>query len=84
MIEVIEKYNIIVDNIYNFDEKDFLIDVIAAIKRIMTFEAYESDRITHVSHDDSREFISLLACICVNDTALSSALIYRDEAIQDF
>ena len=57
--------------------------MIAAIKRIMTFEAYESDRITHVSHDDSQEFISLLTCICVNDTALSSTLIYRNEAIQD-
>ena len=84
MIEVIEKYNIIVDNIYNFDEKDFLIDVIAAIKRIMTFEAYESDRIIHVSHDDSRKFINFLACLCVNDTALLSLLIYRNEAIQDF
>ena len=84
MIKVIEKYNIIVDNIYNFDEKDFLIDVIAAIKRIMTFEAYESDRIIHVSHDDSRKFINFLACLCVNDTALLSLLIYRNEAIQDF
>ena len=49
----------------------------------MTLEALKSKRITHVNHDDSREFISLLICICVNDTALSSALIYREESIQN-
>ena len=57
--------------------------MIAAIKRIMIFEAYESDCITLVSHDDSRKFISLLTYICVNNTALLFTLIYRDEAIQD-
>ena len=83
MIEAIEKYNITADALYNFDEKGFLIGMTAAIKRIMTLEAYESGRITHASHDGSREFISLLACICANGTALPPALIYRGEAIQD-
>ena len=34
LIEYIEKYNIIVDFIYNWDEKDFLIDYASVIKRI--------------------------------------------------
>ena len=83
LIEYIEKYNIIVDFIYNWDEKDFLIDYAFAIKRIMSLEAYESNRITHAMQNDNREFISFLTCICVNDIALSFALIYRNESIQN-
>ena len=75
---------IIVNNIYNFDEKDFLIDVIAVIKRIIIFEVYELNRITYVNHDDSRKFICFIACIYVNDIVLSFSFIYRNEAIQDF
>ena len=83
LIEYIEKYNIIVDFIYNWNEKDFLIDYAFAIKRIISLEAYESDRITHALQNDNREFISFLTYICVNDIVLSFALIYRDESIQD-
>ena len=81
MIEVIEKYNIIVDNIYNLDEKNCLIDVIAAIKRIIIFETYELNLITHVNYSNNQKFINLLTCICINETALSFALIYRDKTI---
>ena len=52
----------------------------SAVKRIMTLEALESGRITHASQDRSREFISLLACICANGTALPPALIYRGDS----
>ena len=83
MIEYIEKYNITADTTYNWDEKGFLIGYASAIKRIMTLEAYESGRITHALQDGNREFISLLACICANGTALPPALIYRGESIQD-
>ena len=44
---------------------------------------HKSDRITYVSYNDSRKFISFLACIYVNDTVLSFALIYRNKTIQD-
>ena len=43
----------------------------------MSLEALESGRITHASQDGNREFISLLACIGADGTALPPALIYK-------
>ena len=60
---VIEKYRIIAENIYNFDEKGFLIGFSRSLKRIMTQEALRSGRVTKSKQDRSREFISILACI---------------------
>ena len=80
MIEKIEKYNITADTTWNWDEKGFMIGFMAAVKRIMTLEAFESGRITFATQDGSREFISLLACICANGTALPPALIYRGDS----
>ncbi len=47
------------------------------MKRIMTKEAYNSGRITAARQDSSHEFISLLASICADRTALPPALIYK-------
>lgn len=46
----------------------------------MTLEALKSGRITHASQDGSREFISLLACICADGSTLPPALIYQGES----
>ena len=46
-------------------------------KRIVTKEAYKSGRIDHFLHDGNREWISLLACICADGSALPPALIYQ-------
>jgi hypothetical protein len=49
-------------------------------KRILSHEAYKSGRVKHSKQDGSREFISLLACICADGTALPPALIYTGES----
>ena len=50
----------------------------------MSRDALEQGRITHTSQDGNREFISLLACICADGTALPPALIYKgNEGLQD-
>lgn len=43
----------------------------------MTKKAYDSGRVRYVAQDGSREFISLLAGICADGTALPPALIYQ-------
>jgi hypothetical protein len=60
---VIEKYRITAENIYNFDEKGFLMGFGRTLKRVMTVEALKSGRITKSKQDGSREFISILATI---------------------
>jgi hypothetical protein len=71
-----EKYSITANNLYNWDEKGFLLSLAHAIKRIMTHDALKKGKIMGASQDGSQEFISLLACICANGTALPLALIY--------
>jgi hypothetical protein len=73
----IEKYNVTAENIYNWDEKGFLIGLGHVVKRIMTREAYEKGHVKSAKQDGSREFISLLATICADGTCLPPALIYQ-------
>ena len=46
----------------------------------MSKEAYKSGRIRYASQDGNREFISLLACVCADGTALPPALIYQGKS----
>ena len=52
----------------------------SAIKRIITLEVFLSSRITYISQDRSREFISLLACINATSVVLPPALIYQGDS----
>jgi hypothetical protein len=71
-----EKYHITAENIYNWDEKGFLLGIASITKCIMSRAALKSSRI-QAQQDGSREFISLLACICANGTSLPPSLIYK-------
>jgi hypothetical protein len=59
------------------DEKGFLLGMAQSLKRIMTRKEYESGRIRSNKQDGSREFITLLAAICADGTAVPPALIYK-------
>ena len=43
----------------------------------MTLAALKSGRVNSARQDGSREFISLLACICADGTTLPASLIYK-------
>ena len=75
-----EKYNVTAENIYNWDEKGFLLGIASAVKRIMSKEALKSGRRRFARQDGSREFISLLACICADGSWLPPSLIYQGES----
>jgi hypothetical protein len=77
---VIEKYRITAENIYNFDEKGFLIGFGRSLKRIITQEALRLGRITKSKQDGSREFISILACISAIGRWVPPLLIYKGES----
>jgi hypothetical protein len=79
----VEKYNVTADNIYNWDEKGFIIGMASATRRIMTREALERGRITGASQDGCREFVSILACISATGDALPPSLIYAGEGLLD-
>jgi hypothetical protein len=73
----IEEYNIRADNIYNMDEKGFLIGKLQKTRRIFTRELYERGTLAGAGQDGSREWITVVATICADGTRLSPALIYK-------
>lgn len=81
----IEQYGIEPQNIYNMDEKGFLIGFLTKAKRIFTKQWYESDHLLGNIQDGNREWVTLVATICADGTALPPGLIYMAKTgdIQD-
>jgi hypothetical protein len=77
---VVEKYRITADNIYNFDEKGFLMGFGRTMKRIVSRDALKSGRITKAKQDGNREFISILACISAIGKWILPLLIYKGDS----
>jgi len=73
----IEKYNITCENMYNWDEKGFIIGLTNRTQRIMSLEAYRAGRIQFAMTDRNQEFSTLLACICADRTKIPVGLIYQ-------
>jgi transposase-like protein len=73
----IEEYKISADNMYNMDEKGFLIGRLQKTRRIFTRELYERGNLAGAGQDGSREWITVVATICADGTRLSPALIYK-------
>jgi hypothetical protein len=65
---------------YNFDEKGFLLGLCRTMKRIVAIQQLRTKKILGSNQDGSREFISLLAAICADGTAIPPALIYQGES----
>ncbi|EDN09858.1 predicted protein [Histoplasma mississippiense (nom. inval.)] len=78
--EKIKQYNILPQNTYNFDEKDFLLGLLHTLKRIVSIEALKRKHTIGAVQDGSREFISLLAGICADGTTIPPPLIYHGES----
>ena len=65
------------ENTYNMDEKGFMAGVVGRQKRVFSKAAYERKKSLQASHDGNREWITLIACICADGTALSPGLILQ-------
>ncbi|KAF2838465.1 DDE-domain-containing protein [Patellaria atrata CBS 101060] len=67
------------------DEKGFLIGMLKKSRRIYSKAAFESGRVKGIAQDGNREWITVLATICADGTAIPPGIIYPSEsgAIQD-
>jgi transposase-like protein len=72
----ISQYNIEPCNTYNMDEKGILLGILSRSKRIFSRALYERKEVRQAIQDSDREWISILACICADGSALDPALIY--------
>jgi hypothetical protein len=87
----ISQYNIEPANTYNMDEKGFLLGILTRSKRVFSRQLYEARRIRSHIQDGNREWITLVACICADGTALDPTVIYQSDSgslqdswLQDF
>ena len=59
------------------DEKGFLIGITGRSKRVFSKRMWDRKEVTTSLQDGSREWITLLACVCADGSALPPSLIYQ-------
>ena len=81
----LSQYDIEPCNMYNMDEKGCMLGILTRSKRVFSRRLYEDGKIKAHIQDGNREWITLLACICADGSALAPALIYQSASgsIQD-
>ncbi|RAR01729.1 pogo transposable [Stemphylium lycopersici] len=72
--EIAQKYGI------NRHEKGFMLGVLGRSKRIFDKKLYNKGAVTAAMQDGSREWITVLACISSDGTALSPAIIFQSDS----
>ena len=89
--EKMDEYQILPENTYNMDEKGFLIGRITKARRVFSKHLKASGKLLGAGQDGSREWITVIATICGDRTALPPVLIYKstsgsiqDSWVQDF
>jgi hypothetical protein len=73
----IKQYNVLPENVYNMDEKGFLIGYLKKSRRVYSKSAWEGGKVGQVMQDGNREWITIVATICGDGTALPPCLIYQ-------
>jgi len=73
----IKKYSIKSHHTYNIDEKGYLLGITTRSKRIFSRQEYKRKAVRQAIQDSNHEWISLLACIYADGSALDLALIYK-------
>ncbi|KAK1918706.1 hypothetical protein P3342_001755 [Pyrenophora teres f. teres] len=75
-----QQYEVAAENVYNMDEKGFMIGITARSKRVFTRAIWEQKERTAAIQDGNREWVTILACICGDGSSLPPALIYEGKA----
>lgn len=73
----ITEYDVDAEHTYNMDEKGFMIGVVGRSKRIFSKRRWEKKEVRASLQDGNREWITLLACVCADGSALPPGLIYQ-------
>ena len=73
----IDQYQIKPRHTYDMDEKGFLIGSIGRSKRIFSRRMWEKKEVRAPLQDGNRAWITVLACICADGSALPPSLIYE-------
>jgi hypothetical protein len=72
------EYKVEEENVYNMDEKGFLMGITGRSKRVFSRQFWEQKRVSAALQDGSREWITVLACVCADGQALPPALFFQE------
>jgi hypothetical protein len=78
----VREYQVPADQTYNMDEKGFAMGQMNSSKRAFPRRLWEKKVVRAPLQDGSREWITILACVCADGTTLPPGLIYRSDAAQ--
>src|SRR5947207_15935056 len=76
--KVIKKYDISSENMYNMNESEFSIKEIKASKCIINANIRQKFQKTK---PERQEWVTLMECICADETAISSLIIFKEESL---
>jgi hypothetical protein len=70
------QYRILPKHTYNMDEKGFMLGVVQETRRYFTTSQFDSKKLRGNGQDGNREWVTVLASICQDLTALPPAIVY--------
>ena len=73
----IAKYDVEVENTYNIDEKGFMIGTTTRTKHVFSRRMWEKKEVRETLQDGNRAWVTLLACVCGDGSALPPGLLYE-------
>jgi hypothetical protein len=71
------EYKLDAEHTYNMDEKGFMIGITTRAKHVFSRRMWEKGEVKASLQDGNRAWITLLACVCGNGSALPPSLIYE-------
>jgi hypothetical protein len=72
----IQKFDVDAQDIYNMDEKGFAVGLTSKTKRVFSKVLYEEKKKTAGMQDGSREWITILGCICADGSEIDPTVIF--------
>jgi len=76
----IAQYKVLRQNIYNMDEKGFLIGVLQKTQRIYSVKELRKGLLKGAGQDGNREWITMIGTICMDGTPIPPAIIYQADS----
>jgi hypothetical protein len=72
-----DRYNILPENTYNMDEKGFMMGSVGKSKRVFSRQMWEKGQVKVTLQDGSRTWVSVLAYVGADGTALPPSIIFE-------
>jgi hypothetical protein len=73
----LDKHQILSENMYNMDEKGFMLGTLKRSLRIFSKASWKAGKVKEALQDGSREWTTVMGCVCGDGSSLSSGIIYQ-------